>query len=281
MKMDCSICEPVLNQIISTLPFIQDLFTSGGISLTDGEKFLYYKPGRKIDLQIRPGTVLKPGGIISAVLEEGCKKTAVLDKSFYGMSLIVTAVPVYSENRRMVGVISLYETIEKQEMFREMALELAENVAVLASTTEEIYSETEEVKSYSGKMAASADNLRDEIRNMNQVLGFIKSIERQTNLLGVNAAITAARAGAAGKEFSVVAKEIRRLSSDTSQSIQAAEQTLQTVSDDSNKTIDQIEGINAIISSIAAALSQFSEAVQKTNKLCDKLSDYANNMDTV
>ncbi len=271
--------ETVLDRIISTLPFIQDLFASGGISLTDTEKFLYYKPGKKIDLNIKPGTMLKSGGIISAALAEGRKKTAVLDKSFYGKSLIVTAVPVFGEKHTLAGVISLYETIEKQEMFREMAGELADNMSVLASTTEEIYAEMEEVKSYSGKMAASASSLRDEISNMNQVLGLIKAIERQTNLLGMNAAITAARAGAAGQEFSVVAKEIRRLSSDTSRSISTAEQTLETVFKDSNNTINQIEGVDTIMSSIASALESFTEAIQKTNALCEKLSDYANNLD--
>ncbi len=271
--------EPVLDQIINTLPFIQDLFASGGVSLTDCEKFLYYKPGKKIDLHIKPGTVLKPGGIIWAVLEEGCRKTAVLDKSFYGMSLVVTAVPIYSDHHSLVGVISLYETIEKQEIFREMALELTDNIAVIANTTEEIYTDMEDVKSYSSKMATSAENLKDEISNLNDVLDIIRTIERQTNLLGINAAITAARAGSAGQEFSVVAKEIRRLSSDTSHSILTAEATLQTVFKDSDSTIDQIEGINTIINSIASALGHFSEAIQKTNALCDKLSDYANNLD--
>ena len=63
------------------------------------------------------------------------------------------------------------------------------------------------------------------------------------------------------------------------QAISTAEQTLETVFKDSSNTINQIEGVDTIMSSIASAVESFTEAIQKTNALCEKLSDYANNLD--
>ncbi|WP_120995192.1 methyl-accepting chemotaxis protein [Stutzerimonas urumqiensis] len=115
--------------------------------------------------------------------------------------------------------------------------------------------------------------LADKVRDISQVLDVIRSIAEQTNLLALNAAIEAARAGEAGRGFAVVADEVRALAHRTQQSTHEIEQmiggvqqgaekavsAMQSSNERARSTLDVAKAAGDALDEIARAISEISE----------------------
>jgi methyl-accepting chemotaxis protein len=159
-----------------------------------------------------------------------------------------------------------------------MAEKLADSTNLLASTSEEISAQTQEVSAVSRTMSIAASESQGRLQETDQVVGLIKAVAGQTNMLGLNAAIEAARVGEHGRGFGVVADEIRKLATSSGESIKKIESTLRTIREDSQQNYAQAQRIDEVMPQIAQAITQVAGTVQEINEMARSLNEMAENL---
>ncbi|MGC9461510.1 methyl-accepting chemotaxis protein, partial [Vibrio genomosp. F10] len=114
-----------------------------------------------------------------------------------------------------------------------------------------------------GTASQAVADLDNDVNNIVKVLDVIGGIAEQTNLLALNAAIEAARAGEQGRGFAVVADEVRNLAGRTQDSTKEIQQMIHNLQEGSRKAIDTMEVCAETSQSTVTESQNASEALQQ------------------
>ena len=126
-------------------------------------------------------------------------------------------------SKEIEGIVN--SMVQKSQGVAEKAVTISENAKTIMGTSENNKKETEKMFEETEIRLKSSIEKAKAIEQINVLSDSILKITSQTNLLALNAAIEAARAGEAGRGFSVVAEEIRKLAEQSSETINKIQST--------------------------------------------------------
>ena len=158
---------------------------------------------------------------------------------------------------------------------------LEKSSATLEETKEDILGLVIKVQSSSElqvELAESLSQLSDDAAEVKNVLTVIADIADQTNLLALNAAIEAARAGEHGRGFAVVADEVRKLAERTQKSLSEINATINVIvqsiidsSHEMNKSSSQIEELATISNNVGEKINATVEIMNGSTKMSENI----------
>lgn len=166
----------------------------------------------------------------------------------------------------------------------EQAFTIASDAANQATKGEHEVRETvSQVNSLSQEVSQSMgiiQGLQAETSNIGTVLDVIKSVAEQTNLLALNAAIEAARAGEQGRGFAVVADEVRSLAQRTQSSAQEIEALVTTLQSSAKNSVSAMESSASLASHTLERATATGASIERITQSVEEIKQYNNQIAT-
>ena len=267
-----------LSRILAVMPYLREAFgDTVAFALSTTEQTVFYEKGSKIDLGLKVPMPVPPGSGTAQVIREGRTVRKFVPADVLGVPYFTTSLPILEEGT-VVGVLAVIKPVEIETRMDDLSRKMKASVEALSSGASGFVASAQELAATSSEAANNTQQIRESTRGMDDIIGLIMEIASQTHLLGLNAAIEAARAGDAGRGFNVVAEEIRNLAQTTRTSAKDVTGKLTTIQRNIEALAEHIVQISAVAEEQAATSEEMSSAVGQLEPVAAEMASLASEM---
>lgn len=258
--------EEKIKSLIDNIPIIKNLIDGDfAISITDKNECVFALNGKNIKAPLNVGPV--PEGPPKEGLKQTFKEKKVVDKiltkKIHGIDMRVIQMPITDNQGEVIGTIGVTRSTEKFVEIKNSSEELMSSLEETSKVVADIANNAQSLSEKLSIIIEKTKQAESSVRESNEAVNLIRSISKQSNLLGLNASIESARAGEHGKGFSIVASEMRKLALMSGESSQKISTSLLDMSDAIKSILTSIQELGDIATGQAASVEEVNATVDQ------------------
>lgn len=268
----------ILDSFSSVIPYLHHFFDQDIlVSICDKEKYIQIDGSERLGLNVKSGdSINQKGGDLEA-MKIGKVVVKTIDKSVFGNEIKNISVPIKNENGSIVGCVAIVKNIDKNIEMSNLSENLSNALDQITKASTEVSKTIQNVATTNSDILENVEKTNEEARNTDEIIEFVKNIANKTNLLGLNAAIEAARAGDSGKGFNVVATEIRKLSKSSAESLNKIEDIIKNIQLSVSNITKNINQINVAFQDQANEVKEINTAIENLSSTAKSLENISKN----
>jgi len=265
-----------LNEYLGVMSVLKDILQEDiGVVIADTTNVIGYRPGDTIDLKHKVGDRLLIEEPLYKTIKSGKGSNSIEPKEIFGVPFKAVTYPIKDSQGSVIGAIGISKSMKNK-------FEIEESSESLFASLQETSASVEEICEGSQKLFTMVENIVDytkkaeeQIKESYEMLSLIQNIASQTNLLGLNAAIEASRAGDGGRGFSVVATEMRKLAKLSADSSGKVSETLTNMKDYIQNIECIVQQVHGVSQGQVAETEEITAVLEKITSDSQKLVDSA------
>lgn len=164
-----------------------------------------------------------------------------------------------------------YKTIKLNQELTQVGNKIHNSISHIVQSMKEAKAQNDKLSKNFQLLSNTTEQTQKQIIKTNEIIKYINDISMRTRLLGFNASVEAARAGVAGKSFSIIAEEIRNLAESSSSQANDINKIINMVKESVSSVDDQLNITNEDIKYNMVRMNEVSEIAVEMDTIADSL----------
>lgn len=265
-----------LNNLLSTIELFHEmqLFDSGMVVCDYNAKVLKHIQANGFALSLKEGDYVK-AGIIPKCLKTRQSVSEIIPEDVYGLRIKTHCIPIIEEDGIVSGALSMGTTLDWQDHLSKISNQILGYVNQTAEASETVAQTAVSLAHHLGDINSKSQNVLESLNATENILKSVRKIAQNSNMLGLNASIEAARAGSLGNGFNVVAKEIRQMALDSEHAVEDIRTILDQLRTEIFSISKRIEDVSKESETQASSTEEISANMMALSSVVDDLESSA------
>lgn len=269
--------KEIVQRVISMVPIMKSAInTDVTISILADGHVMHVDHAEEFKIGSKAGDAIADNDPVWEVFRTGKVKDYTIPKEVFGIPIYGKLVPIFDKNSNEVEVVLASAfSVERQQKIQNATTNLSDSLEETESSVEDFAEDIQNLASSLTDIQNISKTVEQKVNDVSTLIGAIQGSASRSNILALNASIEAARAGDAGKGFTVVAQEMGKLAQTSAAMAAKINSTLTDMFKQLSVITQSVQQANEVATTQAATIEEITATLENITAESELLATMA------